>query len=349
MKKIYSLFLLILISLSLVSCVDSPQETNKPQDVPQEQIKYSITYNINQHGIQPENLTDQTKLPDSLPVLSEGGYTFGGWYTDEALQNEAKVGTTLTANIILYAKWTKQTSSETFTGYYAPMSGHLDDSFKETLHKLLKDTHANKLTYKEVWDALKRLDEDPSNSNNIICIYTGRSIPKANQDTGSAGNNIWNREHAWPNSHGFKSQDYAAYTDIHHLFASEKNINATRGNKDFNYVKNGNSDSYGNKWNGTDFEPRDEVKGDFARAMFYLVARYADSSELVLSLVDNNTSSSSNKTGSLGFLSALLEWHELDPVSEKEIARNELVYEIQGNRNPFIDHPEWVALLYPNA
>ena len=114
-------------------------------------------------------------------------------------------------------------------------------------------------------------------------------------------------------------------------------------------MTNGNSDSYGNKWNNTFFEPRDEVKGDLARAMFYLVVRYDDPQELDLELSESVTSSSSNKTGQLGILSVLLEWHKLDPVSEKELERNEKAYKIQGNRNPFIDHPDWVSLLYPNA
>ncbi len=268
---------------------------------------------------------------------------FLGWFVDDTQFN---FSTPVTKNITLTAKWDKITD---YIDYYISMNGHLDHTFKVTLHTLLKKTHKTQLSYTPgVWDALKKIDEDPNNQENILCIYTGRSIPKANQDKGSSGINIWNREHMWPNSHGFSSKDYAAYTDIHHLFASEKNINATRGNKDFNYVENGNSDSYGNKWNSTFFEPRDEVKGDIARAMFYMVVRYADPNELVLSLVNQTTSSSSNKTGQLGYLNVLLQWHKMDPVSEKEKQRNEIIYSLQGNRNPFIDYPDWVNLLYPN-
>ncbi|MDE6584470.1 MAG: InlB B-repeat-containing protein, partial [Anaeroplasmataceae bacterium] len=77
------------------------------KDTPAPVEKYSVTYVINGHGEQPSNLTDQTKLPDTLPTLSAEGWTFGGWYTDEALQNEAEAGATLTANATLYAKWTE--------------------------------------------------------------------------------------------------------------------------------------------------------------------------------------------------------------------------------------------------
>lgn len=312
-----------------------------------EELYFTIEFDSNGGSAIEKQLIKQGNKAIEPTIPSRDGYTFNGWYWNDKLYDFSSL---VEENIKLIAKWTKKIESEELTGYYAPMNQHLDSTFKSSLHKLLKDTHKNKLSYTpDVWTALKRLDEDPNNPENIICIYTGRSIPKANQDTGSAGSNFWNREHAWPNSHGFGSKDYAAYTDIHHLFASEKNINNTRGNKDFNYVANGNRDEYGNKWAGNFFEPRDEVKGDFARAMFYLVVRYDDPSELDLELSESATTSSSNKTGQLGILSVLLEWHELDPVSEKEIKRNELAYEIQGNRNPFVDYPDWVELLYPQA
>ena len=275
---------------------------------------------------------------------------FAGWYKESACTTPWNFDTDIVnVDITIYAKWNNKQEQIELKGYYAPMNQHLDSTFKTSLHRLLKETHKNQLSYSEVWTALKVLDKDPSNGDNVLCIYTGKSIPIANQDKGSAGDNLWNREHSWPNSHGFSSKDYAAYTDLHHLFASEKNINATRGNKDFNTVSNGSSDSYGNKWNSTFFEPRDEVKGDLARAMFYLVVRYDDPTELDLELSESSTSSSSNKTGQLGVLSVLLEWHLLDPVSDEERLRNEGVYEMQGNRNPFIDYPEWVNLLYPLA
>lgn len=323
---------------TMTSCTPE-KESNKTEDP----LKFTVTFDSNGgsavKSIDVENGGTVTKPKDP----QRDGYEFKGWYADKDCTQIFDFTTPIIENITLYAKWDK------ITDYYLSMSGHLDHTFKTTLHTLLKNTHKTQLSYTPgVWDALKKIDEDPNNQENILCIYTGRSIPKANQDKGSSGTNIWNREHMWPNSHGFSSKDYAAYTDIHHLFASEKNINATRGNKDFNYVENGNSDSYGNKWNSTFFEPRDEVKGDIARAMFYMVVRYADPNELVLSLVNQTTSSSSNKTGQLGYLNVLLQWHKMDPVSEKEKQRNEIIYSLQGNRNPFIDYPDWVNLLYPN-
>ncbi len=284
------------------------------------------------------------------------GYEFIGWSTNKDRYVSFDFTKPIKENVTFYAFYNRDVPpldtpdpDTVYTGYYESITGHLDETFKDTLHKLLKSTHKNKLSYTPgVWDALKKADQDPNNEDNILCIYTGQSISKNDRDGSSSAPIVWNREHSWPKSHGFSTQDYYAYTDIHHLFASEKGINNNRANKDFNYVVDGKSDIYGNKWNNTYFEPRDEVKGDLARAMFYMVVRYNDPTELVLELSESSTGASSNKTGLLGTLSVLLEWNLLDPVSDEERARNEVVYEIQGNRNPFIDHPEWIGLLYPS-
>lgn len=240
--------------------------------------------------------------------------------------------------------------------YYQPLNGELDLDFKEKLHALLENTHTYKASYSKVWEILKTADRDPANLDNILCIYTGQSIPIANQDKGTGGNNIWNREHLWPKAKGFKSESMTAHNDCHHLHASEKNINNYRANLDFGEVSNPTkTDNYGNRWNSSYFEPRDEVKGDIARSLFYMVVRY-DGDEcgnclLDLELIDGTVSSSmitSGSVGRLGDLSTLLKWHYEDPVDDTERRRNEAVYSYQGNRNPFIDHEEFVSYLYPS-
>ena len=120
-------------------------------------------------------------------------------------------------------------------------------------------------------------------------------------------------------------------------------INSKRGNKDFNEVTDDKyeEDRYGNKWTNTIFEPRDEIKGDVARMIFYMTVRYNDD---VLNL--NLAEQGIDKETTMGCLSTLIKWHYQDPVSDKEIKRNEVVYSYQNNRNPFIDHPEWVNFLY---
>lgn len=106
--------------------------------------------------------------------------------------------------------------------YYQPLNGPLDQTFKEKLHTLLEQTHTHQGTYAEVWEILKKADADSNQTDHIVCLYTGQSIPIANQDQGLSGNYLWNREHLWPKAKGFKSEKMPAHNDCHHLHASEK-------------------------------------------------------------------------------------------------------------------------------
>ena len=210
---------------------------------------------------------------------------------------------------------------------------------------LIINKNVNKRSYDQVYDDLTITDADPNNPNNVICFYTGVSYPK-----GHNGNDRkWNREHTWAKAHGFNNKKYDAYSDLQHLRATEMTINNSRGNLDFDEVLNHGgktgSDTYGNKWNKECFEPRDEVKGDVARIMFYMTVKYS-SGDLKLKLVDSVPTSTSTGTGSFGSLKTLLKWHKEDPVDDSEKARHERIYNIQKNRNPFIDHPEFVSNVF---
>ena len=236
-------------------------------------------------------------------------------------------------------------SDITYTGYYSDMTGNFDtyDEFFNTLNDILVSTHTSKGSYDKAWTILQ--GSDAYDSDHIECFYTGQIISKdAREGHGiTDGGKVWNREHVWAKSHGFNDQSYWAYSDCHHLRASEKIINSSRNNSYFDEVDNPtNSDQYGNKWTGSVFEPRDEVKGDVARILFYMVTRYHDST-LTLTLDNSGSYASEPK---LGMLDTLVKWHYEDPVSETEIKRNEVVYSYQGDRNPYIDHPEFVYFLY---
>lgn len=241
-----------------------------------------------------------------------------------------------------------------FTGYYSKLNGVLDKDFKQKLHTLLETSHVNKVSYKKVWEVLESCDEDPEISDNIICIYTGQSIPKINRSGSANGSIKWNREHLWPKSLGFNSEGAAAHNDCHHLHASEEKINNYRGNLDFSEVKNPiKTDAYQNKWDSTFFEPSDEVKGDIARSILYMVVRYdgdtCNDCILDLEIVNGSANKNdiiNNEIGRIGDLATLLKWHYQDPVDENERRRNDKVYSFQGNRNPFIDHEEFVSYLY---
>jgi hypothetical protein len=124
-------------------------------------------------------------------------------------------------------------------------------------------------------------------------------------------------------------------------------VNNDRGDKDFDNGGNAHPEATLCKWTTTTWEPPDAVKGDIARAMFYMVVRYEGANgEVDLELQDNTTTTSTG-TGYLGVLSTLLQWHQDDPVDDAESARNNTIYtSYQNNRNPFIDHPEFVNYIW---
>ncbi|MCB0807503.1 MAG: endonuclease, partial [Bacteroidales bacterium] len=139
-------------------------------------------------------------------------------------------------------------------------------------------------------------------------------------------------------------------TDLHHMRATDASVNSERGDKDFdNCQATGTQHDEATQcyFTSNAWEPPASVKGDIARAMFYMAVRYeGDSGEADLELTDFYTSPSSSP-GQLGILETLMQWHQTDPVDAKEMTRHELVYNnYQGNRNPFIDHPEYVDLIW---
>ena len=203
----------------------------------------------------------------------------------------------------------------------------------------------------DVWDALKVLFTDTNNSDNIILSYSRRSEAKGNsgQTTG------WNREHIWCNSYGIDSNE-PAYTDLFNLLPADWNVNSSRGNlfydssdsDDSSYKVPGFHEAPLTSRDSNSWEPPDTIKGDVARASFYMDLRYdgnaSDEPDLILT---NETDLISSSNTRFGKLSTLLIWHQLDPVSLEEIERNRLIYELyQKNRNPFIDYPELALALH---
>jgi predicted extracellular nuclease/endonuclease I len=220
---------------------------------------------------------------------------------------------------------------------------------KNAINQIISTDHRD-LTYSEVWTALTHTDEDPGNTNNVILWYTGRSMAKSSNGSGSQSSDPdnWNREHSWPQSHGFADLEESAeaYTDIHHLRPTDISVNQDRGNLDFDNSDTVYPDAPDTRIDDDSFEPRNQVKGDVARMMFYMDTRYEGSGNDTtadLQLVDSLTSIG---TTELGRLCRLIEWHNGDPVDATEQLRNNTIYEYQGNRNPYIDHPEWVSILY---
>ncbi|WP_020527955.1 endonuclease I family protein [Flexithrix dorotheae] len=240
-----------------------------------------------------------------------------------------------------------------YSGYYEAINGLTGEALKDKLNDLIQDHKT--FTYRNVYNILKELDRDPNNPENIIGIYSNFSI---SAEAGYADGQGWNREHVWAKSYGDFGTAPGAGTDLHHLRASDVSTNSARNNRTFDEaediyidadgIKSGETGSYTSDAAWV-WEPRNEVKGDVARMIFYMAVRYeGENNEPDLEVVDYIPSRGS-KEPLHGKLSTLIRWHQEDPVSENEKRRNDLIYEkYQGNRNPFIDHPELVGKIWGN-
>ncbi len=226
-------------------------------------------------------------------------------------------------------------------GYYDDAEGLSGDDLKSALHNII-DNH-DEYSYNDLRDfILKNTDEDPDNSSNVILIYTGISRSK-NDFGGNLGD--WNREHVWAKSHGDFGNTPPAGTDAHHIRPSDVQVNSLRGNLDFDLGGDPVPNCPGCKRDGDSFEPPDRVKGDVARMIFYMATRYeGGSGEPDLEVVDEVNTYPNPEHGKL---SELLEWNLQDPPDDFEENRNDVIYyQYQENRNPFIDHPEYVNAIW---
>ncbi|KOX24577.1 ribonuclease [Saccharothrix sp. NRRL B-16348] len=224
--------------------------------------------------------------------------------------------------------------------YYRNALGKTGASLKTALNGIVRTN--TKLSYDQVWEALKVTDQDPNNSANVILLYTGRSQSKT---TNGGDPDDWNREHVWAKSHGDFGTATGPGTDIHHLRPTDVSVNATRGNKDFDLGGSAVGEAPGNYTDADSWEPRNAVKGDVARMLFYMAVRYEGGDGYPNLEMNDNVN---NGTAPYhGRLSVLLRWNAQDPPDAFEKRRNQVIYDsYQRNRNPFIDHPEWAASIW---
>jgi len=234
-------------------------------------------------------------------------------------------------------------ASQAPPGYYGGANGKTGNALRDALHDVIDDHNEipfSSSSQYDTQDALEDLDRDPQNSSNVILIYSGYSVQIDIWPD-------WNREHSWPKSYG--SEIGPAEADVFHLFACDANVNSSRGNK---YYDMGGTSFHPEapdcRYDADSWQPRPEERGDIARVMFYLDVRYSGdlTSEPDLELTDN-TSLILAGSRFMGKLSTLLEWHEADPVDDKERTRNDFIYNnIQQNRNPFVDNPSYVYSIW---
>ena len=264
-------------------------------------------------------------------------------------------------------------------GYYDSVDDSSAEALAASLHEIIDDHQRFPYTSTatDIWDIINVADEDALNPGNILDIYKNASYPKISGGTGA-----YNREHSWPKSYGFPNDKISnyPYTDAHHLFASDASYNSSRSNNPYRNCdascnekttlstngRGGGSGLYPGNSNWAKGTSGSETwqtwggrQGDVARAMFYMAVRYEGGSHVStghnepdLILTDDYALIQAYKTGLneamayMGMLTDLLAWHEADPVDDIERRRNDVIFGFQGNRNPFIDNPEWVGCVF---
>lgn len=239
-------------------------------------------------------------------------------------------------------------------GYYSSAEGKSGDSLKAALYEIIKGHIEYPYTSSttDVWDILKETDRDPNNPNNVIGIYSDFSMDAAAEYNNGDG---WSREHVWAKSRGDFGTTSGAGTDVHHLRAADISTNSARSNRTFAECSEQYIDGSGTYQGPTEsftsstefiWKPQADVKGDIARMIFYMATRYEGfDGEPDLEIVDY-VLDASDKSPLHGKLSDLLKWHNEDPVDALERQRNDIIYSYQQNRNPYIDHPEYVGSIW---
>jgi endonuclease I len=247
-------------------------------------------------------------------------------------------------------------------GYYNATAGLTCSPLKTALFNIISANYTQ-LTYGQVWTAYQTTDLHRNDANTADIIWDMYSDNPAGAEpytytygTDQCGNynseaDCYNREHSFPKS--WFNDGYPMYSDLNHLFPTDGYVNNRRGNQPYGTVSaptwtslNGSKlgpNTYPG-FTGVTFEPRNEYKGDLARGQLYMATRYQ---HLVAGWQGNGNANdvlngSSYQAFDNWYLKMLFDWHNADPVSTKEINRNNVVYTFQGNRNPYIDHPEYV-------
>lgn len=232
-------------------------------------------------------------------------------------------------------------------GYYDGVQGLTGESLRSALHDII-DGHSV-ISYNGLWTAFKYTDN--LGNNKVWDMYSNCNFTFGTDQCGNYQNicDCYNREHSFPKS--WFNDASPMYSDLFHLVPTDGKVNGYRSNYPFGECSSGTTYGTGKLgictfpgYTQTVFEPANEYKGDFARIYFYMLTRYMDkiSSWSSPALSGNNFSEWTRKL--------LLKWHRQDPVSQKEIDRNNVIYnDYQHNRNPFVDNPEWADMIWdPN-
>lgn len=247
------------------------------------------------------------------------------------------------------------------TGYYDGTAGLTGAALKTKLSQIITNGHQTK-SYDNLYNGYPSTDSDNyyEKDGSVLDIYSENPSGKdpyvyqhGSKQCGSykVEGDCYNREHVFPQ--GYFNSASPMVSDIHHIVPTDGKVNGNRSNFPFGKVGSANfvsangskrGTSASPNYSGTVFEPIDEFKGDVARMILYFATRYESK---LSTFSDNDILTNTAFPGVEAWeLAVLKEWHTNDPVSQREIDRNNAAYTYQGNRNPFIDHPEYVALIW---
>lgn len=231
------------------------------------------------------------------------------------------------------------------SGYYTSLNGKTEAALKTATHDIISN-FTKVSSYSDLPKYFKKTDVYPDGER-WWEMYSNQTFYLPNF-TGM------NREHALPKSWWGGSTSLSAYVDLNHLYPSEMDANSAKSNYPLGEVLTATFDNgvskvgYAVSGQGGGaskvFEPADEYKGDFARSYFYMATCYQDITWKYTYMIQQGTYPTLNTWSQ----ELLLKWHREDPVSQKELDRNEQVYLIQNNRNPFIDYPSLAEYIWGN-
>jgi len=232
--------------------------------------------------------------------------------------------------------------------YYNSLDQQSGQGLRDALQAIIAEEGVVRAqTYADVFDILQDADQNPENSNEVWLVYTEQGRPKLDMQTTSENTGTWNREHVYPRSRaGYFSIEEDDFADGIEVFWNTTADSLRHGNSDAHALRavdgpensSRNNQFYGpQEYTGPE-NTQGSFRGDVARSIFYMAIRYNDLS-VVNGYPDGNV-------GQFGDLETLLEWHELDPPDDYEMNRNNVVYNWQFNRNPFIDQPDLVDFIW---
>ncbi len=232
-------------------------------------------------------------------------------------------------------------------GYYDALDAKADAALKQALQDIIADPETVRAqTYVEVIEILNEADQNPANSNQVWLVYTEEGRAKLDFQTSSDSNGKWNREHTFPRSlAGYSSIEGDDVNDGINVFWQTSADSLRHGNSDVHALRAADgpeNSARGNQHYGEYVGPegtQGSFRGDVARGVLYLDIRY-NGLEIVNGFPDMD--------GQLGDLETLLTWHRNDPPDDFEMNRNNVIYNWQRNRNPFIDHPDLVEHIWGN-